>query len=88
MQFLERGATVESDVLANVKAVLPPEAATLLNDLIPEPPNKHVSAKGVRGLRASGQDCCGPDLTHTTAAPEHTASPCVLVSCGLWPGRR
>ncbi|KAG2454767.1 hypothetical protein HYH02_000602 [Chlamydomonas schloesseri] len=40
VEFLEKGATVESDVLANVKTILPPEAATLLNELIPEPPNK------------------------------------------------
>ncbi|KXZ46820.1 hypothetical protein GPECTOR_40g554 [Gonium pectorale] len=40
VSFLEKGATVESDVLANVKTLLPPEAATLINDLIPEPPNK------------------------------------------------
>lgn len=77
MQFLERGATVESDVLANVKAVLPPEAATLLNDLIPEPPNKHVSANGVGGCSALGQNCCGQELAHATAAP---SARCVAVT--------
>lgn len=42
--FLERGATVESDVIANVKTILPPEAATMLTELIPEPPNKQPDA--------------------------------------------
>ncbi len=41
VEFLERGTIVEQDVLANLKTVLPPEAATVLTDMIPEPPNKH-----------------------------------------------
>jgi hypothetical protein len=36
--FLERGATVEGDVLANVKSLLPPELAQQLSDIIPSPP--------------------------------------------------
>lgn len=42
--LLERGATVESDVLANVKTMLPAEAVTILDEFIPEPPNKQAAA--------------------------------------------
>jgi hypothetical protein len=37
--FLERGATVESDILANLKVLLPPDVTKQLDDLIPPPPN-------------------------------------------------
>lgn len=40
IEFLEKGTTVEQDVLSNVKAVLPAEAANILAELIPEPPNR------------------------------------------------
>lgn len=39
VDFLERGAIVESDILANVKAMLPKEAADQLDALIPNPPS-------------------------------------------------
>jgi hypothetical protein len=37
--FLERGATVESDILANLKVLLPPDVTKQLDELIPPPPN-------------------------------------------------
>jgi hypothetical protein len=37
--FLERGATLESDILNNVKVLLPPEVSKQLDELIPAPPN-------------------------------------------------
>ena len=40
LEYLEKGADVEVDVLANIKTVLPPEAANLLTEIIPLPPNK------------------------------------------------
>jgi hypothetical protein len=36
--FLERGATVESDILANLKVLLPPDVTKQLDELIPPPP--------------------------------------------------
>lgn len=42
VEFLERGATVESDILTNVKSALPPELAQQLQDLIPPLPNNNV----------------------------------------------
>lgn len=38
VDFLEKGATIEQDVLANLKTVLPEQAANLLTELIPTPP--------------------------------------------------
>lgn len=43
-EFLEKGTIVEQDVLTNLKTVLPPEAATALTELIPDPPNKQPQA--------------------------------------------
>lgn len=43
VECLERGATVEADVLANVKANLPPEVASIVTDLVPEPPTASSS---------------------------------------------
>lgn len=40
LEYLEKGADVEVDVIANIKTVLPPEAANLLTEIIPSPPNK------------------------------------------------
>lgn len=37
--FLERGATIETDILANIKVLLPPDVTKQLDDLIPPPPN-------------------------------------------------
>lgn len=37
--FLERGASVETDTLSVIKAVLPPEVTKQLDELIPPPPN-------------------------------------------------
>eukprot|EP00878_Enallax_costatus_P021180 GHUV01022415.1.p2 GENE.GHUV01022415.1~~GHUV01022415.1.p2 ORF type:complete len:107 (+),score=30.87 GHUV01022415.1:119-439(+) len=37
--FLERGATVETDILANIKVLLPPDVTKQLDELIPPPPN-------------------------------------------------
>jgi hypothetical protein len=37
--FLERGATVETDILANLKTLLPPEVSAQLDEIIPPPPN-------------------------------------------------
>eukprot|EP00882_Tetradesmus_deserticola_P013548 GHRQ01014384.1.p1 GENE.GHRQ01014384.1~~GHRQ01014384.1.p1 ORF type:complete len:171 (+),score=49.01 GHRQ01014384.1:166-678(+) len=37
--FLERGATIESDILANLKVLLPPDVTKQLDELIPPPPN-------------------------------------------------
>jgi len=39
-EFLEKGAGVETDILANVKTILPAEAANMLTELIPQPPVK------------------------------------------------
>eukprot|EP00879_Flechtneria_rotunda_P017116 GHRR01017924.1.p1 GENE.GHRR01017924.1~~GHRR01017924.1.p1 ORF type:complete len:188 (+),score=79.23 GHRR01017924.1:831-1394(+) len=39
VSFLERGATVESDVLANLKLVLPPDVMRQLDELIPPLPS-------------------------------------------------
>ncbi|KAJ9531366.1 hypothetical protein V8C86DRAFT_2577607 [Haematococcus lacustris] len=40
LEFLERGAVVEQDVLANLKTMLPAEAANVLSGFIPDPPNR------------------------------------------------
>jgi hypothetical protein len=40
LEFLEKGTDVEQDVLSNLKTMLPAEAANMLSELIPEPPNK------------------------------------------------
>ncbi|EFJ48791.1 hypothetical protein VOLCADRAFT_104621 [Volvox carteri f. nagariensis] len=61
--FLEKGATVESDVLANVKTLLPPEAANLLNEFIPEPPNKQPDVVPVEAVDAAPQ----PPVTYYQA---------------------
>ncbi|GIL77198.1 hypothetical protein Vretimale_3147 [Volvox reticuliferus] len=61
--FLEKGATVESDVLANVKTLLPPEAANLLNEFIPEPPNKQPNVVHVEPVEAVPQ----PPVTYYQA---------------------
>lgn len=42
LEFLERGADVETDVLANIKTVLPPEVANIMSEIIPGPPSKFV----------------------------------------------
>lgn len=39
VSFLEKGASVETDVLAAVKVLLPPDVTKQLDDLIPPPPN-------------------------------------------------
>lgn len=39
ISLLERGVTVEADVLANLKTMLPAEAAQMLDQLVPEAPN-------------------------------------------------
>jgi hypothetical protein len=39
VSFLEVGASVETDVLAAVKVLLPPDVTKQLDDLIPPPPN-------------------------------------------------
>ncbi|GFR42023.1 hypothetical protein Agub_g2839 [Astrephomene gubernaculifera] len=61
--FLEKGATVESDVLANVKTILPPEAASLLNELIPEPPSKQPNVVSVEPMDVASQ----PPVTYYQA---------------------
>mmetsp|Transcript_13897 Transcript_13897/g.24359 ORF Transcript_13897/g.24359 Transcript_13897/m.24359 type:complete len:266 (+) Transcript_13897:86-883(+) len=40
LEFLEKGTIVEQDVLSNLKSALPADAAQMLSELIPEPPNK------------------------------------------------
>jgi hypothetical protein len=39
VSFLERGATIETDILSNIKLLLPPDVTKQLDDLIPPPPN-------------------------------------------------
>lgn len=39
MSFLERGATVETDILTNIKLLLPPDVTKQLDEIIPPPPN-------------------------------------------------
>jgi hypothetical protein len=46
VEFLERGATVETDLLAGVKAVLPPDVARTLGDIIPPPPSADEGTTG------------------------------------------
>lgn len=38
VEFLERGVSLETEVLSNVKSNLPPEMASVISDLVPEPP--------------------------------------------------
>jgi hypothetical protein len=45
--FLERGATVESDILANLKVLLPPDVTKQLDELIPPPPNSKPAVQEV-----------------------------------------
>ncbi|KAF8072828.1 Kifc3 [Scenedesmus sp. PABB004] len=40
--FLERGAGVEADILANLKVVLPPDVVAQLDGLIPPPPSNNA----------------------------------------------
>jgi hypothetical protein len=42
IEFLKRGSTIEADVLANVKAVLPPDVAQTISDMVPPPPTTNV----------------------------------------------
>jgi hypothetical protein len=42
--FLERGATIETDILTNIKLLLPPDVTKQLDELIPPPPNAQPSA--------------------------------------------
>ena len=44
VQCLERGVEVESDVISNIKTVLPTEAANMLTSIIPEPPTRASSS--------------------------------------------
>jgi len=60
LEFLEKGTTIEQDVLANIKAALPEQAAQLLTELIPEPP-KRRGQKAKAGGSAAMQVCA----THT-----------------------
>jgi hypothetical protein len=39
VEFLEKGITLESDILSNIKPLLPPEVAQQLEEIIPEAPN-------------------------------------------------
>lgn len=45
--FLERGATVETDILANIKVLLPPDVTKQLDELIPPPPNSTSAVEEV-----------------------------------------
>ena len=40
VEFLERGATIETDVLNNLKSALPGDVVRQLDELIPAPPNQ------------------------------------------------
>ncbi len=44
--LLERGAVVETDMLANLKTVLPAEAANVLTSIIPETPHSRGDSSG------------------------------------------
>lgn len=46
VSFLERGATLEADILANVKVLLPPDVSKTLDELIPPPPSSSSSSNG------------------------------------------
>ncbi|GAX80667.1 hypothetical protein CEUSTIGMA_g8102.t1 [Chlamydomonas eustigma] len=46
LELLERGADVETDVLANIKTALPTEVANILTEFIPEPPSKQSIVHG------------------------------------------
>lgn len=43
VSFLERGATVETDILTNLKLLLPPDVTKQLDEFIPPPPNAQPS---------------------------------------------
>ena len=43
MTFLERGAIVETDILANIKVLLPPDVTKQLDELIPPPPSSQTT---------------------------------------------
>lgn len=53
LEFLEKGATVEQDVLANLKAALPQEAASFLSQLIPTPPLRERQGSGTTATTAT-----------------------------------
>lgn len=44
--FLERGATVETDILSNIKLLLPPDVTKQLDEFIPPPPNAQAAQQG------------------------------------------
>ena len=58
VEFLERGADVEADVLANIKTVLPVEAANMLSEIIPPAPSKQSS------FVQADSDVVGPPQTY------------------------
>ncbi|KAG2495236.1 hypothetical protein HYH03_006509 [Edaphochlamys debaryana] len=67
VEFLEKGATVEGEVLANVKTLLPPEAANVLNELIPEPPNKQHQGMDGNVVPVEPMDVATPPPTYYQA---------------------
>jgi hypothetical protein len=38
VEFLEKGVTLESDIISNIKPLLPPEVVQQLDEIIPEAP--------------------------------------------------
>lgn len=56
LTFLERGATVETDILANVKVLLPSEVVTQLDELIPPPPNAKPAAAAAQAWQGEGEE--------------------------------
>lgn len=51
VEFLEKGATLETDVLSNIKQMLPTDIASRLDTIIPQPPNSALNMDGRAGVQ-------------------------------------
>jgi hypothetical protein len=58
VEFLEKGVGLESDIIANIKPLLPPEVAQQLEEIIPEAPNAAQPAAELAAVQ-------GPPIMYT-----------------------
>lgn len=69
VEFLERGTTIETDVLANVKAVLPPEVAQTIDSIVPPPPtNTVVTTATTTSTSVVQAEPIEPEVYYTSAS--------------------
>ena len=60
VEFLQRGTTIEADVLANVKAILPVDVAQTITDLVPPPPTLDATVTDIVSV--------DPEVYYTSAS--------------------